>query len=163
STRTFFGTAVSPANRVGGDPLVLPRGAGLPILHASIPPKRVAELKAQLAALKKEEQDGRAAVKKALETGGDPEKFFTLRDALRTFWVSGGIEGQLEKVDESGKALPLTMGVLDRGSVIDAPLLERGEVGRPGKPVPRGFPRVVALEDFPHVPSDQSGRLELAR
>ena len=29
--------------------------------------------------------------------------------------------------------------------IVDAPLLERGEVGRPGKPVPRGFPRVVAI------------------
>ena len=36
STKTYFGTFVSPANRVGGDPLVLPRGAGQPILHASI-------------------------------------------------------------------------------------------------------------------------------
>ena len=38
STKTYFGTFVSPANRVGGDPLVLPRGAGQPILHASITP-----------------------------------------------------------------------------------------------------------------------------
>jgi hypothetical protein len=162
STRTFFGTAVSPANRVGGDPLVLPRGAGQPILHPSIKPGRVAELKAQLAALRKEEEDGQAAARKALETGGNPEKFFSLRDALRIFWTSGGIEGQLEKVDESGQALPLAMGVLEGGSMVDAPLLERGEVGRPGKPVPRGFPRVIAI-DAPGVPSGRSGRLELAR
>ena len=144
STRTYFGTAVSPSNRVGGDPLVLPRGAGQPILHESIPPGQVVALKAELAALK-------------------AEKVTTLRDALRIFWRSGGIEGQLEKVDESGKALPLAMGVLDREKIVDAPLLERGEVGRPGKPVPRGFPRVIAIDDAAKVPSDRSGRLELAR
>jgi hypothetical protein len=163
STKTYFGTSVSPANRVGGDPLVLPRGAGQPIFHASITPAEVARLKAELAALKKEEEERKAAAMKAALTGGDPEKFFTLRDALRIFWRSGGIEGQLERVDDSGKALPLAMGVLDCGEPADAPLLERGDVGRPGKPVPRGFPRVVPIADAPTIASDQSGRLQLAR
>jgi mono/diheme cytochrome c family protein len=144
STRTYFGTFVSPANRVGGDPLVLPRGAGQPVLHDSIPPEKVVGLKAELAALKN-------------------EKAVTLRDALRIFWRSGGIEGQLEKVDESGRALPLAMGVTDREAMIDAPWLERGDIGRPGKRVPRGFPRVIAVADTAQVPSDHSGRLELAR
>jgi cytochrome c553 len=144
STRTFFGTFVSPANRVEGDPLILPRGANQPILHASITAERVAELKAKLAELK-------------------AEKPKTLTDALRIFWTSGGIEGQLEKVDESGQALPLAMGVLDREKAIDAPLLERGEVGRPGKPVPRRLPRVIEIAACATIPTQQSGRLELAR
>jgi hypothetical protein len=143
STKTFFGTHVSPANRVGGDPLVLPREAGAAILHPSLPPKKVAELTAQLAALK-------------------AEKAETLRDALRIFWTSGGIKGQLDKVDETGRALPLAMGTLDREKIFDAPLLERGEIGRAGKTIPRGFPRVVELANAPNIPSDQSGRLELA-
>jgi len=163
STKTYFGTYVSPTNRLGGDPLILPRGAGQPILHKSIPPAHVASLKAELAALKKEQEDGMAAARKARETGTEPEQAFTLRDALRIFWKSGGIEGELEKVDETGQALPLAMGVLDGGPIIDAPLLERGDIGRPGKPVPRGFPRVVAIGDSPTIPSDRSGRLELAR
>jgi cytochrome c553 len=162
STKAYFGTFVSPANRVGGDPLNLPRGAGQPVFHASIAPEKVAALKDQLAALKKEQQDGTAAVMKAIKNGEDPEKIFTLRDALRIFWVSGGIEGQLEKVDENGEALPLAMGVLDREKIIDAPLLERGEVGKPGSPVPRGFPRVIELPDIASLPADHSGRLEFA-
>jgi Protein of unknown function (DUF1553)/Protein of unknown function (DUF1549)/Planctomycete cytochrome C len=144
STKTYFGTHVSPANRMAGDPLVLPRGAKQPILHPSIPVARVAELQAQLAALK-------------------AEKPTTLTDALRIFWVSGGIKGQLDKVDESGEALPLALGVLDREKIADAPLLERGEVGRPGKRVPRGFPRVIDISGAAKVPADHSGRLEFAR
>jgi len=163
STKTYFGTFVSPANRVGGDPLPLPRGANVPIFHASIPAERVTSLKAQLATLRKEHDDGMAAVMKAAIAGEDTEKVFTLRDALRIFWTSGGIEGQLEKVDEAGRALPLAMGVLDRETIIDAPLMERGEVGRPGKPVPRGFPHVVEIEAAAQIPSDHSGRLEFAR
>jgi hypothetical protein len=79
------------------------------------------------------------------------------------FWQSGGIKGQLDKVDESGRALPLAMGVTEAGRMADAPLLERGEVGRPGKPVPRGFPRVVDIPGAEAIPPDHSGRLELAR
>ncbi|TXT38356.1 MAG: hypothetical protein FD138_412 [Planctomycetota bacterium] len=163
STKTYFGTAVSPSNRIGGDPLVLPRGADAPILHPSIGKQRVEQLKTQLASLKKEQQDRMAAAMKARQSGGDAEKEFSIRDALRIFWTSGGIEGQLEKVDESGQALPLAMGVLDRQRIINSPLLERGEINKPGQRIPRGFPRVIEIADAPRVPFRQSGRLEFAR
>jgi len=54
------------------------------------------------------------------------------------------------------------MGVLDREKIADAPLLERGDVGKAGKPVPRGFPRVVVLDHGPQIPREHSGRRELA-
>lgn len=144
STRTFFGTFVSPTNRIGGDPLVLPTGAGEPVLHASVTRAHVEMLKKQLADLK-------------------AEKIVTLTDALRVFWRSGGIEGELEKVDENGRALPLAMGVLEAEKPTDAPLLERGEVNRLGKTIPRGFPRVISLPELATIPADHSGRLEFAK
>ena len=91
------------------------------------------------------------------------QKVTTLAERARVFWRSGGIEGELEKVDAKGQALPLAMGVTDRETIVDKPLLERGEIGRPGKTVPRGFPRVIAIADADAVSSHQSGRLELAR
>jgi mono/diheme cytochrome c family protein len=163
STKTFFGTAVSPSNRIGGDPLVLPHGANAPILHPSIGKQRVEQLKAQQASLKKEQQDRMTAAMKARMSGGDAEKEFSLRDALRIFWQLGGIEGQLEKVDESGQALPLAMGVQDRLRIINSPLLERGEINKPCQRIPRGFPRVISLSDPPRIPFRQSGRLEFAK
>lgn len=163
STKTWFGTAVSPANRVGGDPLVLPAVEGQLIPQASIPPEKVAELKHQLADLKQEETDKRAAVAKAIAKGEDASNIFTLRDALRIFWQSGGIEGQLEKVDEQGHALPLAMGVSEQDAKVDAPLLDRGEVAKPGQPVPRGFPDAISVDHPPAIPADQSGRLQLAQ
>jgi hypothetical protein len=163
STKTYFGTAVSPSNRIGGDPLVLPRGAGAPILHPSIGKSRVEQLKTQLASLKKEQQDRMAAAMKARLSGGDAEKEFSIRDALRIFWTSGGIEGQLEQVDESGEALPLAMGVLDRQRIVNSPLYERGEINKPGQRIPRGFPRVVEITGSPRVPFRQSGRWEFAK
>src|SRR5581483_2450128 len=89
------------------------------------------------------------------------EKITTLTDALRVFWQSGGIEGQLEKVDEQGRALPLAMGVLEAEHPVDAPLLERGEVNKRGRVIPRGFPRVIDLPGV-QIPPEHSGRLELA-
>ncbi len=163
STKTYFGTAVSPSNRIAGDPLPLPRRAGAPILHQGIGKQRVDQLKAQLASLNKEQKDGMAAAMKANLTGGDAEKAFSLRDALRIFWTTGGIEGQLEKVDDAGDPLPLAMGTLDRQHIINSPLLERGEINRPGQRVPRRFPQVIEITDAPAVPAKQSGRLEFAR
>src|SRR5262249_48014409 len=47
--------------------------------------------------------------------------------------------------------------------IVDAPLLERGEIARPGKLVPRNFPRVINIADIPAVSAESSGRLEFAR
>ena len=128
-----------------------------------MPASRVGKLTAELAALKKEEKTFRAAAMKAQREGKDPMEFFSLRDALRIIWRSGAIEGQLKTVDGSGNARALAMGVSDRKEIHDAPHLERGEIKKPGKRVPRGFPGVIELEDPPRVPENQSGRLELAR
>lgn len=144
STKAYYGTAVGPINNVGGDPLRLPDVEGQRIFQPSLPAEQVAKLKAEYAAL-------------------EQEKIKTLRDALRVLWRKGAIEGQLETVDDTGRAVPLAMGVLDREHIADAPLLERGEISRPGPRVPRGFPEVIELPDAPRPSADHSGRLELAR
>jgi hypothetical protein len=163
STKTYFGTAVSPANRVGGDPLPLPTEAGLPVYHKSLKPERVAQLKADMAKLRQEETDGRAAVMKAIKAGEDASGIFTLRDALRIFWRTGSIEGQLEKVDTNGKALPLAMGALDREKIVDVPVLKRGEINQPGEVAPRAFPAVFGLNQTITIQKEASGRLEFAQ
>ena len=77
-----------------------------------LPAARVAKLKAELASLKQEERDRRAAAQKARERGEDATKYFSIRDALRILWRSGAIEGTLKTVDDSGRAHALAMGVL---------------------------------------------------
>ena len=162
STKTYFGTAVSPANRVGGDPLRLPDDAGERVLHESLPPERVQALREQLATLRAEKAEMDEAIK-AIFARQEPKKKFTLQDALRNFWQSGGLEGQLEKVSDSGQALPLAMGVLDGERVVDAPLQERGDINRPGELVSRAFPETLRLQEPIPLPAGQSGRLELAQ
>lgn len=163
STRTYFGTYVTPVNRVGGDPLPLPREAGAPVLHKGIPAAQVTRLKADLAKLKTEHAEGMKRVMEAALKGEDTEKVFSLTDALRIFWTSGGIEGQLEKVDDEGRPLPLAMGVLDGEKPQDARLLERGEVKKPSDAVPRAFPELFEISANIPPNRTQSGRLEFAR
>jgi hypothetical protein len=162
STKTFFGTFVSPSNGQSGDPLVLPRVEGQRILHKSLPPKRFEKLKSQLAELRAERKEIDAA-QLALFSGKKPKRTFTLREVLANRWRAGPIEGKLETVDDKGIALPLAMGVLDGEKIVDVPLLARGEIGREGEIVPRAFPRAIPVEGVPSIPQEQSGRLELAQ
>lgn len=50
------------------------------------------------------------------------------------------------------------------GSIIDSPQLIRGELDRPGEPIPRGLPEYLAGSRAAEldIPRDSSGRLELA-
>ena len=145
STKTFFGTFTSPANRRGGDPLPLPRLEGQQIFHKSLNEKQFRQLKARQVELAAEWEKIQAS-QRARFAGKTPEKEFTLREVLANIWRRGPVEGKLETLDEHGRALPLTMGALDRSQIIDVPLLTRGEVNRPGEKVPRAFPNALALE-----------------
>ena len=162
STKTYFGTSVSPSNRVGGDPLVLPKVDGLKVLPASVPAKKIEELKGKLAAIDQEEKDKLAASKKAIAEGRDASGIFTLTDALRFFWQRGGLKGDLDRYSETGEALPLAMGVRDQAEIKVSPLYERGDVAKPKGAVPRAIPAALRFEGCEPIPENQSGRLEVA-
>lgn len=162
STKTFFGTFVSPANNRGGDPLPIPHVDGETIFHQSLSVEKYAELKETAAQLNAVHLEMEAATR-ALFAGEEPEKQFTLTEVLGNIWRRGPVEGKLETLDDQGQALPLTMGVLDQPEIHDVALLARGEIGRPGAIVPRAFPQALAVETSLDIPQDQSGRLELAR
>jgi hypothetical protein len=57
---------------------------------------------------------------------------------------------------------PLVMGVRDEDNSGDIRVNRRGNPHALGKRVPRGFLRVLSTEPTPLIPSDRSGRLELA-
>jgi Protein of unknown function (DUF1553)/Protein of unknown function (DUF1549)/Planctomycete cytochrome C len=161
SSKTFFGTFTTPANNRGGDPLVLPRLENQKIYHKSLSPNEFEKLKArqrELDVVRQEIKEAQAAA----WVGQKPKKIFTLRDVLANIWQLGPVEGQLETLDDEGKALPLAMGVLD-DQIVDVPLLARGEIDREGSPVSRAFPQMLRGNNIIEIPSTQSGRLELAR
>jgi hypothetical protein len=56
------------------------------------------------------------------------------------------------------------MGVRDYGEPQDLPVFYRGELSKPTDAVvPRGFPRIFALPDVSAIPTNASGRLQLAQ
>src|SRR5262249_37474560 len=63
--------------------------------------------------------------------------------------------------DESKVTGPQCMGVRE-GSPTDAHVLTRGEVDQPSDVVPRGFVQVLSTRTAPSIPSETSGRLQLA-
>ncbi len=165
STKTYYGTWIDSENNNAGDLIRLPELPGQCIPNKSIPAARVKELKAQLEQLNQEEKEQEAASKKADAAGKDSDVDFydMLRNAIRIYWTRGGIEGHLKTVEDTGRALPLCMGVMEAGKVQDARLLERGEIAHPGRTVARAFPRVIEIAGVNPPPKEQSGRLEFAR
>ena len=63
--------------------------------------------------------------------------------------------------EKAAPELPSAMGVTE-ATVVDAPLMKRGNHLNPGVPVSRRFPKVLAGDSAPSLPKDHSGRLELA-
>ncbi len=165
STKTHYGTWIDSENNNGGTLIRLPDLPGQIIPNRPATPKEVAKLKTDLAQLKKEGKEQEAYVMKAQLEGKDLSGEFNklLGNALRIYWSGGGLEGRLATVDDTGRALPLCMGVEDAKKIQDAALLERGEIAHPGMVVPRGFPKVIEIRGVSAPGKKQSGRLELAR
>lgn len=165
STETRYGTWVDSENNRGGKLIRLPDLPGQLIPNRSITKKEVDDLHAKLAQLEADEKAGREKGEKARAEGRDLQLDFNemLREALRILWTRGPVVGKLETVDESGKALPLAMGVLEAASRIDSPRYERGELAHPAEIVPRAVPALFGLASEGAVPADTSGRLELAK
>jgi cytochrome c553 len=162
STRTCFGNWIDSENNNDGDLIRLPELPGQLIPSKPISAERVQQLKSELARMDREEKEEQEQAAKDRAAGKDlsGDSFKMLQKAIGRYWRRGGIDGELERVDEQGRALPLCMGVMD-AEVHDSALYERGEIARPGRTVVRGFPRVIEVKVAP--PGARSGRLEFAQ
>jgi hypothetical protein len=67
---------------------------------------------------------------------------------------------QLERIPAHGSYV---MGVRDYDEPVDSPVYYRGDLTKPMDTVPRGFLRIVALPNPPNIPTNESGRLQLAQ
>ncbi len=72
------------------------------------------------------------------------------------------LEAELKRLKASGPSRPTAMTVLESPKPGDIRVHIRGSVHTLGDRVPRGFLRVATLGPAPEIPSDGSGRLELA-
>lgn len=162
STRTHFGTYIDSENNNGGTLIQLPDLPGQLISHKGVRKDKVDKWKAELAELKRQEEEGKAKAEKAKSEGVDMRDQFNdmLREALRIYWTRGRLNGQLAQYDDEGNPLPLCMGVEEKESMVNSPTYERGEIAHPGPEVPRGIPDTFSLKL--EIPEDESGRLQFA-
>ena len=84
------------------------------------------------------------------------------RQRIRTLNELQQLSGRLGNVDEAGNPRTFSMGVQERGTPQDVPILVRGEIDQPAQIIPRGFPQVLCEEPVA-IPAETSGRLEFAR
>lgn len=71
------------------------------------------------------------------------------------------LRAELAELNKEVPVLPTAMGVLE-GDVANVPVHQRGSHLTLGKIVPRRYPEVLTLPDQPQIPTDSSGRLQLA-
>ena len=73
------------------------------------------------------------------------------------------LERRLKAIEKSAPRRPDVMSVAEDTAPEDSPLHIRGSIRNLGATVPRGFLQVALHPESPTVPSDQSGRLQLAQ
>ena len=117
----------------------------------------------ELAKLKQELEDKLAEQRELRfnQRGGD-NAANAQRQRIRIATELANISAKLAVVDDRGEPISYCMGVQENGSPRDARVLVRGEIDQPAQQVPRGFPKVLSSGEK-RIPSNQSGRLELAR
>jgi hypothetical protein len=97
-----------------------------------------------------------AAAKDVAAAAGD-DKAKSTTDALAE------LEKNMKKLTSAAPPRPKAMAVSDAEKIADCPICVRGNVHVPGTVVPRGVLQVATIGPAPEIPSDHSGRLELAR
>jgi hypothetical protein len=150
SSETQFGTASGIQARQSAPLVELPLGAKVPA-GSTLEPRELERMKTKLAELRKELDEVRAADKKS---GNQPARALFLLQQISV------TEKQLSHYTAAGEAKKLAMGMADRATARDMPILARGELERPAEAVKRGTVRAVS--DSPLVISRGSGRKELA-
>jgi len=164
SSDTLYGTQQQLQNNNPSTLIELDREAALPSALAKISPAEVAQLKSQLDAAKTAADDiqrevfgqGRPNAAAAQGNVAAALRVRAARDRMST------VEADYDLFFPDGTPRTLAMGVLDRGSPINSPILIRGDLSQPGDTVPRGLVEVLCAKGEPLNISEGSGRLDLA-
>ncbi len=164
SSETLFGTANGQQNRRATELIQLPRGT------PTLPGRSLAEmieLEYQRDLVNERIETLRAEAAEARREGGDAAADNAQRAVIRILATTtqlGIIDGTLAAYEDDGRARALALGMRDRPEPFDSQVLIRGEEDQATEArVPRGFLQVVKTGDEKPIPSDRSGRLELAQ
>ncbi len=160
SSDTHFGTVANAQNRHSSDLIELPVNN----THPAGTVYSLGELIDMEVELNKMREQRESAIE-TLRTSKRSDK--ANGNARRQLLVLGTriglLESKLNAVDEDGMPRALAMGTTESGEPFDAQILLRGEEDNAAERASRGFIRAIYTGDEESIPTDQSGRLQLAR
>ncbi len=160
SSKTYYGTVNTLANRRAGDLLYL-SGVDSTAVGKTLSKDELAAKQSRLAEAKADRNELLTRARDARKKGTDFNNGLLIRatDQVST------LEAEIASFDKNGRPFALAMGMWDKDSPSDSPVLIRGEIDKPTDPVPRGFVQVLCDEGEHRLsPGVQgSGRLEMAR
>jgi cytochrome c553 len=164
SSETLFGTYDQLQNTNTSALIELDRNAGQVSGLAKISPAEVAQLKSRYETAQKaavEAQREVFAMRQQDRDKAGAANFLRIRGARDN---AEAIKADLDLFYEDGTPRTLAMGVLDRNTPFNSPILVRGDIKQPGDVVPRGLVEVLCAKDEPLniSPQSGSGRLDLA-
>ncbi|MCG8601671.1 MAG: PSD1 and planctomycete cytochrome C domain-containing protein, partial [Verrucomicrobiales bacterium] len=161
SSNTMFGTAEALQNRKATELIPLPDFLAGGFAEKSM--GELIDLEMQLDMLQ-ERLDELNVEARAARREGDNDRVVQIRQQSLGLRNRVGINRRiLAGYNESGKAIPVAMGMQDHPDPFDAQILIRGEEDNPTEGrVPRGFLQVIKTHDEEPIPSDESGRLQMA-
>jgi len=164
SSEPLFGTYEQLQNTNTADLIELDRTAGQVSGLAKISSSEVAQLKSRYETAQKAATDAQREVFTMRQQDRDKAgvaTFLRIRGARDN---AEAIKADLDLFYEDGTPRTLAMGVLDRKTPVNSPILVRGDIKQPGDMVPRGLVEVLCAKDEPLniSPQSGSGRLDLA-
>lgn len=164
SSETLFGTYEQLQNTNTSALIELDRNAGQVSGLAKISSSEVAQLKSRYETAQKAATEAQREVFAMRQQDRDKAgaaTFLRIRGARDN---AEAIKADLELFYEDGTPRTLAMGVLDRRTPINSPILVRGDIKQPGDVVSRGLVEVLCAKGEPLniSPQSGSGRLDLA-
>lgn len=175
STDTKYGTYRTPGNNHPGTLLDLPtdaknisNGPDMPALVRSAYERQMSQAEKdaaefeELRKLQQGQRRGPDGARPQLPPGVDQQKLNRLRYAGSQLEQTSDVLARFGSDGSATAANRLAMGASERRTPMDARLLARGELEKPGETVPRGFVQVISDSTTPDI-KDGSGRLELAQ
>ncbi len=166
SSETLFGTYRQLQNNNASGLIELEREAGQTASLAKISSDELSQLKKSYENAQKSAEEAQREVfamrQSASEGGGNnAARFLRIRGARDRVEE---IKADLDLFEEDGTPRTLAMGVLDRPTPFDSPILVRGDIKQASDVVPRGLVEVLCAQGEPLNinPQSGSGRKDLA-
>ncbi|MCB1278231.1 PSD1 and planctomycete cytochrome C domain-containing protein [Prosthecobacter sp.] len=164
SSETLYGTYSQLQNANPSTLIEIDRAANQIASLAKLTPAEVAQLKSRYAEASATATKIREEVRSQSMASRDSQSAANFLRVRSSFDRADSMKADMDLFYDDGAPRTLAMGVLDRTTPVNTPILVRGDIKQPGDIVPRGLVEVLCAKGEPLniSPQSGSGRLDLA-